>query len=105
MARPTAARVAVGPMTIAPPRPWREREWVVLTARLVRLGNPRFRRAVGVVAVLGALLSPRGVRSRGGAGGAPRRAARTGGLAVRPARPGHRPAPEGAGLGGPARPH
>src|SRR4029453_8200653 len=58
MARPTAARVAVGPMTIAPPRPWREREWVVLTARLVRRRTALFGLVVVLGVLLGALLAP-----------------------------------------------
>ena len=58
MAPPAAAPVAVEPMTIAPPRPWREREWVLLTARLVRRRTALFGLIVVLVVLFAALLAP-----------------------------------------------
>jgi peptide/nickel transport system permease protein len=58
MAPPTAAPVAVEPLTVAPPRPWREREWVALTTRLVRRRTALFGLVVVLVVLLAAAFAP-----------------------------------------------
>src|SRR5262249_30604425 len=46
------------PVVLAPPRPWADREWVVLLLRLVRRRTALFGLLVVMIAVLAAALAP-----------------------------------------------
>ncbi len=50
--------IATESVALAPPRPWREREWVVLLARLVRRRTALFGMLVVAVVVLTAIFAP-----------------------------------------------
>jgi peptide/nickel transport system permease protein len=50
--------IATESVALAPPRPWREREWVVLLGRLIRRRTALFGLAVVAVVVVAALFAP-----------------------------------------------
>lgn len=50
--------IATESMALAPPRPWREREWAVLLGRLIRRRTALFGLAVVAVVVVAALFAP-----------------------------------------------
>jgi peptide/nickel transport system permease protein len=50
--------IATGSVTLAPPRPWAEREWVMLLARLARRRTALFGLLVVAIAVFTAVLAP-----------------------------------------------
>ncbi len=58
MAPPTAARAAVEPIVLAPPRPLGEREWVVLLSRLIRRRTALFGLVVVLAVLLAAVFAP-----------------------------------------------
>jgi peptide/nickel transport system permease protein len=54
----SSPRAAVESVPVAPPRPWAEREWVVLLARLIRRRTALFGMAVVAVVILTAVFAP-----------------------------------------------